>query len=527
MAFSALSPARTIHLLELHPGPTSSVLSCKIHQACLGDPLFKYKALSYCWGDSATPATMYVDGKAVKIGHNLDLCINLQDPKERSRLVAMMKDIYAGAEEVVVWLGEEGSDTLRAFRLLHGLADLWDMAPEDAKRLLSSLVRNQQFRAHWLALGQFLGRAWWQRIWVLQEIVMARKSFVLCGRWAAEWDQIERATASFKESFIYIDELQESNIFHQSEELRTFRQNAANLLLIKRLRIFVKDGCLRSSRHDFSNLLELAKDKDTTEPRDKIYALLGIGKELKCPDLLEVDYAITACQLYMRVCQVLYHYTGTVNFLELIERDRIAMDEQDLGLPDWCPDWRAPSARSDSFAFLDGVTVSPRYPNSESRTIRLEFTRGSTSKCKFDLESKRLMVKGFKVDRVRAVEMRWVDLDAEFRASLEPTKSYGKRICWHLPSPEEEHECNIFWSSRLSSVRLPENENELTLGPPNVKSREVAQLNTSCFKTQRHQLLGQTNVPVQQGDYICAFLGARMPYILRLQNGTWRFIGQW
>jgi hypothetical protein len=273
--------------------------------------------------------------------------------------------------------------------------------------------------------------------------------------------------------------------------------------------------------------LGLAKNKDTTEPRDKIYALLGIWKELQYPDLLEVDYAITTCKLYMRVCQVLYDYTGTVDFLELVERDRIAKDDQDLGLPDWCPDWRTPSVRSDNFALLDGATVSHRYPNPESNTIRLAFTRDSTSKCEFDFESKRLMVRGFKVDVVGAIEMRWIDLDAEFRASLGPTKRYGKRICWHLPSPEEELECNVFWSSRLSSVRLPAKENELSLGPPNVKSREAARLNTSCFKTQQHQLLGQTHVPVQQGDYVCAFLGAKMPYILRLQNDTWRFLGQW
>jgi hypothetical protein len=35
------------------------------------------------------------------------LCINLQDSKKQSKEVAMMKDIDAGAEEVVVWLGEE------------------------------------------------------------------------------------------------------------------------------------------------------------------------------------------------------------------------------------------------------------------------------------------------------------------------------------------------------------------------------------------------------------------------------------
>lgn len=75
MASSALSAPRTIRLLELHPGPTSSDLLCTTHKAFLDDRLVKYKTLSYCWGDLTTTATQYVDGKAVKIGHNLECAL--------------------------------------------------------------------------------------------------------------------------------------------------------------------------------------------------------------------------------------------------------------------------------------------------------------------------------------------------------------------------------------------------------------------------------------------------------------------
>jgi Heterokaryon incompatibility protein (HET) len=111
----------------------------------------EYRALSYCWEGSTKPATLYVDGIPVKIGQNLNcalhqlrtnlfyctnllcscsddyrypatlerhitspellwidaLCINQNDLEERSTQVAMMKDIYARAAEVVIWLGQE------------------------------------------------------------------------------------------------------------------------------------------------------------------------------------------------------------------------------------------------------------------------------------------------------------------------------------------------------------------------------------------------------------------------------------
>jgi len=37
------------------------------------------------------------------------ICINQKDLAERSSQVGLMRDIYEGSEEVVIWLGERGA----------------------------------------------------------------------------------------------------------------------------------------------------------------------------------------------------------------------------------------------------------------------------------------------------------------------------------------------------------------------------------------------------------------------------------
>jgi hypothetical protein len=87
-----------------------------------------------------------------------------------------MDKIYAGAEEVLVWLGPtaDGSDTV-----LEGLPKLrtqinalrdssWTPrgAPQDEVEMVNSELGQ--------LIGKLLARPWFRRLWVMQEAVLAR-----------------------------------------------------------------------------------------------------------------------------------------------------------------------------------------------------------------------------------------------------------------------------------------------------------------------------------------------------------------
>lgn len=99
-------------------------------------------ALSYIWGNQ-DPKTMHdiiVNDTIIKVGENLEatlrelrssaevssglklrvdsLCINQNDLEERSQQVKCMRDIYAGAWNIMVWLGAADAVSNKAMDLI-------------------------------------------------------------------------------------------------------------------------------------------------------------------------------------------------------------------------------------------------------------------------------------------------------------------------------------------------------------------------------------------------------------------------
>ncbi|KAM0175690.1 hypothetical protein ACHAPF_005285 [Botrytis cinerea] len=102
----------------------------------------KYEALSYAWGDLPANKTIKIDKTDYYVRDNLfaalealhlrsrrrylwvdAVCINQEDFDERNAQVALMSQIYAQADEVVVWLGKAGRDYWGAMTLLDSLGN--------------------------------------------------------------------------------------------------------------------------------------------------------------------------------------------------------------------------------------------------------------------------------------------------------------------------------------------------------------------------------------------------------------------
>jgi Heterokaryon incompatibility protein (HET) len=104
-------------------------------------------------------------------------CINQDDIKERNEHVKIMDKIYAGASTVRIWLGEEVGQEMEAMN-----------AFEEVDAVLNELIVERDLRGNrdafqyafmnyekmrtidWGALDSILSRAWFQRVWVVQEV---------------------------------------------------------------------------------------------------------------------------------------------------------------------------------------------------------------------------------------------------------------------------------------------------------------------------------------------------------------------
>ncbi|PMD33751.1 heterokaryon incompatibility, partial [Hyaloscypha variabilis F] len=164
-----------------------------------------FTAISYCWGSSERPHLVKCsDPKKIVITENLknlllalrtedtyvtlwidSICINQDDIEEKTKQVKMMSLIYENASTTVVYLGESNQETEAAMECAKELAAMKDWPKEKVPQFLPDqrqpvdppLVGDQgepqNFIDKWRAFTRLLDRPWFQRVWVVQEIILS------------------------------------------------------------------------------------------------------------------------------------------------------------------------------------------------------------------------------------------------------------------------------------------------------------------------------------------------------------------
>jgi hypothetical protein len=98
----------------------------------------------------------------------------------------IMRMIYESAEPVIAWIGEskENSDLAMAF-----IANF--TGSESDMDYMRQNVREQASET-WVALSNLWSRPYWERVWVIQEVAVARKVQIVCGNVSISLDALER-----------------------------------------------------------------------------------------------------------------------------------------------------------------------------------------------------------------------------------------------------------------------------------------------------------------------------------------------
>jgi hypothetical protein len=176
----------------------------------------QYEALSYVWdqlperkhiicNDTPFPVTGNLHAALRRLRRPNEsrvlwidqICIDQENIPERNQQVLIMRDIYRGAEKVLIWLGEEKNDSDLAINFIGTVVDVIQALPPGT--LLTSInITDYGLPPYdpypdrrWSALGNLLRRPWFQRVWVVQECVMAKDAVVLCGGRELQWSALE------------------------------------------------------------------------------------------------------------------------------------------------------------------------------------------------------------------------------------------------------------------------------------------------------------------------------------------------
>ena len=205
-----------IRLLNLLPSITdSSEIHCElITPTKSAKDEVHYEALSWCWGTGDTNRYINIRSKgknyAKYIAENLfhalkalrrpdrdrylwidAICINQQYLSEKNHQVEMMHEIYGNAKRVCIWLGESNESSRMAIKFIKDEV----LKLDDFDTLCDSKEASQK----WRALLELMQRPWFSRRWVVQEIALARKAVIYCGRDRISWKNFAIAVELFVE----------------------------------------------------------------------------------------------------------------------------------------------------------------------------------------------------------------------------------------------------------------------------------------------------------------------------------------
>lgn len=326
------SGSREIRLLALNPGQFHSRIECYLKHVTLEDSP-TYEALSYCWGDPTKTKQISLDGCWFFATESLEialrylryqdtprilwidaLCINQADNRERSQQVRLMKEIYRGASRVIVWLGEEEGGADGGVRecpveSIH----LDEQEQLDPKPAAPTRAADQRCVIDAVDIIPLYRRPWWQRIWVIQEVAVATRTAVTVqyGRHTQEWHKLRGSWGAY--------------FFRGGLEDTSLTQSYETISSLKNMIWF-------GGRAALTDLLEQFRYWKATDPRDKIYALIGLS--CGSGSDFQIDYTKPVERVYM---DFVIHLISHDKNLHILTHSSVA---RSLGhLPSWAPDW--------------------------------------------------------------------------------------------------------------------------------------------------------------------------------------------
>lgn len=306
-------------------------------------PLFscpKFVAISYTWGTAPPRRTIYLNGKKFRLRENIyqamvsilrlrsryqagdlkgselmssnlplqaakleyfwidSICIDQSSSVERNHQVALMGQIFSKAALLISWLGSSNSKT------------------HDIVREICS------YRAHPVAIGfgqmkvsetlkgalDFFGSIdYWSRLWIVQEIVLAKEILVLWGDSFLPWYKVTNvgfARMGRRWSGI-------STLAHMQHDVNEFDENWVKVIHEKeRYRLYQEEPEKFGWHHSkmtprslYALVLQF-EYHHCLVPRDRVIGLLGLSYD----DASElIDYDCSTEEYFEKVCQFVFN----------------------------------------------------------------------------------------------------------------------------------------------------------------------------------------------------------------------------
>ncbi|KAK3313079.1 heterokaryon incompatibility protein-domain-containing protein [Apodospora peruviana] len=308
-------PSEQIRLLRIQAGSPDSSMQCSLTIVSLKPHPPPYVAISYTWGPPTPTTTISIDEQPMVVRqscvetlrmmrlHHIDvpvwidaICINQTDTREKSIQVGMMGSIYHSAAFVAACL--QCGDSLSMMRNLYPLVT----------STLKDGYEQNVFERWQTAVHAILGNAYFTRLWIVQEIGLARDLRLYSGEDVLDWSELETQAMDWRGKMMslnrYPDGPDPERAFKELSDTQTQMGTHKTYAYQKRDKTLTLTGLMSSHLK-----------RGCENPRDKIYAILPMLEHAGGFDShnIQPDYDKSPWE-------VLWTYVRTIRFPKEPER---------------------------------------------------------------------------------------------------------------------------------------------------------------------------------------------------------------
>lgn len=347
-AYTPLDPCkREIRLLRVRRRTFRPEIVCDfIHVAVDEAPSFD--SISYTWGGEALTDNIVVDGRRIAVTPTVSrwlryrrsffseahlwvdaLCIDQMNRDEKASQIPLMGSIYTAADRTVVWLAHPAdvSDSYAARSLLMTLAMLRRQGATTAQ--LQYVVSRD---ASMGALIRLLAVPYFHRIWVIQEIALARRVHICYGNVTMNWDALAFAALALSDSRLVGSMSRNANVVAR-DAITVANMHLINIAGISAIR----QGHQEGQRLSFLDVLAETYKSTATIPHDNILGVLGLIDDLP-PDIVRPDYGEPVERFFARIARYAIARDSDFSLLQAAGSGYPA-SKRLTGLPSWVPDF--------------------------------------------------------------------------------------------------------------------------------------------------------------------------------------------
>lgn len=492
------------------------------------------------------------------------LCINQADILEKNVQLAQWTEIFARAKQVIAWLGPSSENSQLAIKWIRdygGRSHELNIGDAGGPRLISLLdaldvpgdgsvgqkamlfaadLREQLSPANsWHAdlITSFLKlftRAYWSRLWIVQDIICASNLIFVCGEETVSDNALYNGLRLLR-NFAQYQNLKWNRMVQEPYFLRS---SGASLASLASINISRPINMLKVRRVDYAapliQHLRTFRFLNTTDPRDKVFALLGISRDAEALGL-RADYNQTCEQVYTNTARRLI-CAGYMDVLSLVQFPKMVP-----GLQSWVPDLSRTSYR----APLQQRSLERNGPPGSTRLEPTFLTSATKERIIPRRENiidsnMPLVLSGVRVSEIEHVGMHWKD-----EAGVGQWLHELQRLSNRIPDMNQtaEYRVQAVWRAAVADQEIRQGARKPRLADEKVqiackafKDMDLKHVDEktlrdvglsyyceglqSVAKGRRPLLaaggyLGIGPSETQPGDVVFVLLGADVPFIMR------------